>query len=66
MMKEKIDQENLSQIIMGIGIYNQNPQSSAQKVKIINNEKLGGYSMFSYTVFNEKPSYLKSLLKYLK
>ena len=66
MMKEKIAQENLNQIIMGIGIYNQNPGSSAQKVKIINNEKLGGYSMFSYTVFSEKPSYLKSLLKYLK
>ena len=66
MMKEKIAKENLNQIIMGIGIYNQNPGSSAQKMKIINSEKLGGYSMFSYTVFNEKPAYLKSLLKYLK
>ena len=65
-IKDIIPQESLNQIIMGIGIYNQNPKLSAQKVKIINNENFGGYSMFSYTVFNEKPSYLNSMLKYLK
>ena len=66
MIKEKIPLENLNQIIMGIGIYNQKPASSAQKLKILSVEKFGGYSMFSYTVYNEKPSYLKSLQKYLK
>ena len=66
MIKEKIPPENLNQIIMGIGIYNQKPASSAQKLKILSVEKFGGYSMFSYTVYNEKPGYLKSLQKYLK
>ena len=65
-IKEVIPQEALKKIIMGVGIYNQKSKSSAQKIKIINKENLGGFSLFSYTVFNENPSYLNSLSKYLK
>ena len=56
----------LSKIVMGIGIYNQDARSSGQKIYRTVKNDFGGVSIFSYTVFKNKPSYTKKIMKYLK
>jgi len=65
-MKENISLKYLDKIIMGIGVYNQNPKSAEQKISKIAKEQFRGFSIFSYTVFKENPSYVKKLKKYFK
>ena len=56
----------LSKIVMGIGIYNQDARSSGQKIYRTVKNDFGGVSIFSYTVFKNKPLYTKKIMKYLK
>lgn len=64
-MLNNIPKHYLKQIVMGIGVYNQDARSSGQKIyKTVKND-FGGVSIFSYTVFKEKPSYAKQIKKYL-
>lgn len=64
-MLNNIPKHYLKQIVMGIGVYNQDARSSGQKIyKTVKND-FGGISIFSYTVFKEKPSYAKQIKKYL-
>ena len=63
-MLNNIPKHYLKQIVMGIGVYNQDARSSGQKIyKTVKND-FGGVSIFSYTVFKEKPSYAKQIKKY--
>ena len=64
-MINQIPKNNINQIIMGIGAYNQNVRSSGQKIYKTGKYDFGGISIFSYTVFKNKPSYAKELKKYL-
>ena len=64
-MKKVLDSEMISNVIMGIGIYNQNYKSAGQKIIETKKSNFGGVSIFSYTVFKTDPSYSKRLNKYL-
>ena len=48
-------------IIMGIGVYNQNFKSAGQKIIETKKSNFGGVSIFSYTVFKTDPIYSKNL-----
>ena len=65
-MVESIPEKFLENIIMGIGVYNQNVRSSGQKIYKTSKYDFGGISIFSYTVFNKEPIYASRLIKYLK
>ena len=63
---ENFPETYLSKIVMGIGIYNQDARSSGQKIYRTVKNNFGGVSIFSYTVFKNKPPYTKKIMKYLK
>lgn len=65
-MKENLPERYHDQIIMGIGVYNQDASSSGRKIYQVSKNKFSGISIFSYTVFKEKPNYANKLVNYLK
>ena len=64
-MKKGLDPDLIKNVIMGIGVYNQNYKSAGQKVIEAQKNKFGGISIFSYTVFKTDPVYSKKLNKYM-
>ena len=64
-MKKGLDSKFIENIIMGIGVYNQNYKSAGQKIIEAQKNKFGGVSIFSYTVFKSDPGYSKKLNKYM-
>ena len=56
----------IENIIMGIGVYNQNYKSAGQKIIETQKNNFGGVSIFSYTVFKNDPVYSKKLNKYME
>ena len=64
-IKENLPKKYLNNIIMGIGVFNQNYKSAAKKIELTSKNNFMGYSIFSYTIFKEDPSYLKRLKKIL-
>ena len=50
-MKNGLDSEMISNVIMGIGIYNQSYKSAVQKIIETKKSNFGGVSIFSYKVF---------------
>ena len=52
-------------VIMGIGIYNQNHDSAGMKIQETKKYKFGGISIFSYTVFKDDFKYAKNFKKYI-
>lgn len=65
-MKDNLPKKYHDKIIMGIGIYNQNAKSSGRKIYQVARNQLSGISIFSYTVFKEKPNYASELINYLR
>ena len=65
-MKENLPERYHDRIIMGIGVYNQDASSSGRKIYQVAKNKFSGISIFSYTVFKEKPNYANKLVNYLK
>lgn len=65
-IKENIPEKYHDRIIMGIGVYNQDVRSSGRKIYHVAKNEFTGISIFSYTVFKEKPNYAKQLINYLK
>lgn len=65
-IKENLPEKYHDRIIMGIGVYNQDASSSGGKIYQVSKNKFSGISIFSYTVFKEKPDYAKKLINYLK
>ncbi len=65
-MKDNLPFQYMDRIIMGVAVYNQNPRSAGQKIYNTGKNDFGGVSIFSYTVFKQKPSYANKLVKYLK
>ncbi len=65
-MKENLPERYHDRIIMGIGVYNQDASSSGNKIYQVAKNKFSGISIFSYTVFKEKPNYANKLVNYLK
>ena len=65
-IKENLPSKYHDQIIMGIGVYNQDASSSGKKIYQVAKNKFSGISIFSYTVFKETPSYANKLINYLK
>jgi len=64
-IKKGLDSKLIENVIMGIGIYNQNYKSAGQKIIEAKKNKFGGVSIFSYTVFKTDPEYSKKLNKYI-
>ena len=64
-MKQGLNFKLIENIIMGIGVYNQNYKSAGQKVIETQKNNFGGVSIFSYTVFKNDPVYSKKLNKYI-
>ena len=64
-IKQGISPDLIDNVIMGIGIYNQNYKSAGQKIIETKKNKFSGVSIFSYTVFKKDPSYSKKLNKYM-
>tara|TARA_Y100001970_G_C14253989_1_gene873787 strand:+ start:737 stop:1879 length:1143 start_codon:yes stop_codon:yes gene_type:complete len=60
-----LDPDLIDNVIMGIGIYNQNFDSAGTKIKDTRKNKFGGVSIFSYTVFKNDSKYAKGIIKYL-
>jgi hypothetical protein len=58
-IKGNLPEKYHKKIIMGIGVYNQEPRSSGRKIYQVSKNNLSGISIFSYTVFKEKPNYAK-------
>lgn len=65
-IKDNLPEKYHKRIIMGIGVYNQDPRSSGRKIYQVSKNNLSGISIFSYTVFKEKPNYAKKIIEYLK
>ena len=65
-MKGSLPEKYHKRIIMGIGVYNQEPRSSGRQIYQVSKNNLSGISIFSYTVFKEKPNYAKKIIDYLK
>ena len=65
-ISDNIPKKYMEQIIMGIGVYNQNSRSTGQKIYRVGKNNFGGISMFSYTVFKKNPTYAKQIIQYLK
>ena len=65
-MKKNIPMQYHDRIIMGIAVYNQNPRSAGQKIYYAGKSNFTGISIFSYTVFEQDPSYALKLINYLK
>ena len=65
-IKNNLPEKYHKKIIMGIGVYNQEPRSSGRKIYQVAKNNLSGISIFSYTVFKEKPNYAKKIIDYLK
>jgi len=63
-IRDNIPEQYLERIIMGIAVYNQKPRSAGQKIYYTGKNNFGGISIFSYTVFKNKPSYSKKIIKY--
>ena len=63
-IKDNIPEQYLERIIMGIAVYNQKPRSAGQKIYYTGKNNFGGVSIFSYTVFKNKPSYSNKIIKY--
>ena len=57
--------EFVDNVIMGIGIYNQNYDLAGMKIQETKKYKFGGVSIFSYTVFKNDFKYAKNLKKYI-
>ena len=64
-MKKGLNSNMINNVIMGIGIYNQNYKSAGQKIIETKKSNFGGVSIFSYTVFKNDPSYSKKINKYI-
>ena len=64
-IKDNIPEQYMERIIMGIAVYNQKPRSAGQKIYYTGKSNFGGISIFSYTVFKNKPSYSNKIIKYL-
>ena len=64
-MKKELNPKLIDNIIMGIGVYNQNYKSAGQKIIEAQKNNFGGVSIFSYTVFKTDPNYSKKLNKYM-
>ena len=64
-MKQGLEADLIENIIMGIGVYNQNYKSAGQKIIETQKNNFGGVSIFSYTVFKTDPIYSKKLNKYM-
>ncbi len=60
-IKNNFPQKYSNNILMGIGVYNQNYKSASEKIDITIRNKFAGYSLFSYTVFKENINYIKKL-----
>jgi uncharacterized lipoprotein YddW (UPF0748 family) len=65
-IKDNLPDKYMDRIVMGIGTYNQNPRSAGKKIYYTGRNDFGGISIFSYTVFQNKPTYASKLFKYLK
>lgn len=65
-MKENLPQKYIDRIIVGIGAYNQDPRSAGKKIYQVAKNQFSGISIFSYTVFKEKPIYAKKIYEYIK
>ena len=65
-IKDNLPDKYMDRIVMGIGTYNQNPRSAGKKIYHTGRNDFGGISIFSYTVFQNKPTYASKLFKYLK
>ena len=63
-IKNNLPEKYHKKIIMGIGVYNQEPRSSGRKIYQVAKNNLSGISIFSYTVFKEKPNYAKKIIDY--
>ena len=55
----------INNVIMGIGIYNQNYKSAGLKIIETKKSNFGGVSIFSYTVFKNDPIYSKKINRYI-
>ena len=65
-IKDNLPDKYMDRIVMGIGTYNQTPRSAGKKIYHTGRNDFGGISIFSYTVFQNKPTYASKLFKYLK
>ena len=64
-MKKGLNSNMINNVIMGIGIYNQNYKSAGLKIIETKKSNFGGVSIFSYTVFKNDPIYSKKINKYI-
>jgi len=65
-MKNNLPDKYMERIVMGIATYNQNARNAGRKIYHTGKNDFGGISIFSYTVFQDQPSYANKLIKYLK
>ena len=65
-IKDNIPKNLINNVIMGIGAYNQSPRSTGQKIYKTGKYDFGGISIFSYSVFDKKPTYATQIIKYLQ
>ena len=59
--RDNLPKKYLNNILMGIGVYNQNYKSASEKINITTKNEFAGYSLFSYTVFKQNMNYIKKL-----
>ena len=64
-VKQNFPKKYLNNIIMGIGVYNQNYKSVSKKISVSMKNNFVGYSLFSYTVFKNDMNYANKLEKIL-
>ena len=62
-IKNSLPKKYLNNIIMGIGIYNQNYKSASKKVSLTLSNNFAGYSIFSYNVLKNDINYLNKFEK---
>ncbi len=65
-IKNNLPKKYYNNILMGVGVYNQNFKSASKKIEITIKNNFAGYSLFSYTVFKKSPDYAIKLNKLIE
>ena len=61
MMKSRLPEPIHDKIIMGVGCYNQDSKSAADKIKLVLQNGFGGVSLFAYDTHKHDPAWFNSI-----